>query len=72
MPESTRDSLKNAGNRIDDALEAAQGTNQDRDSTAAQGIKGVKASDNPKKPGSALFRAWERKRQAGTLLAQQD
>jgi hypothetical protein len=55
---------------IDDAIAAADGSNQERDSKEAQGIKGVKASDNPKKPGSALYRAWERKRQAGELQAQ--
>lgn len=56
--------------KIDAALEAAAGTTQERDSSAAQGVKGVKASDNPNKPGGALHRAWERKRKAGTLIAQ--
>ena len=55
---------------LDSAIDQASGTLQERDSAAAQGIKGVKASDNPNKPGSALYRAWERKRQAGTLQAQ--
>lgn len=58
--------------QIDDAVSAADGSNQERDSKAAQGIKGVKASDNPNKPGGALARAWERKRLAGELIAQQD
>lgn len=70
MADSTRDQLRNRGDAIDSAVEAAVATNQERDAKAAQGIKGVKASDNPNKPGSALHRAWERKRQAGTLQAQ--
>lgn len=70
MGDSTRDTLRNRGEAIDSAVDAASATNQERDSKAAQGIKGVTAADNPNKPGSALFRAWERKRQAGTLQAQ--
>ncbi len=56
---------------IDDAIAAAEGSNQERD-TPTVGIKGVLASDNPNKPGGALSRAWERKRKAGTLIAQQE
>ena len=52
---------------IDDAVAAAEGTQQDRDQQ-----QGVKASDNPYKEGKALHRAWERKRKAGELLEQQE
>ena len=72
MPESTADTIRNRGDAIDSIVDAADSTNQERDSKAAQGIKGVLASDNPNKPGSALHRAGERKRQAGTLIAQKD
>jgi len=65
MPDDTR-----RREALDSAIDQASGTLQERDAAAAQGIKGVKASDNPNKPGSALYRAWERKRQAGTLQAQ--
>ncbi len=60
------------GRDIDSAVEAAEGSNRDRDARAkqAEGIKGVKASDNPHKEGSTLAKLWERKRQAGTLQAQ--
>lgn len=56
--------------QIDNAVDSADSSNQERDATAQQGIKGVTADMNPEKPGSALNRAWERKRLAGTLIAQ--
>ena len=71
MP-TTSETLEGRGDAIDSIVDAADSTNQERDSKAAQGIKGVSASDNPNKPGSALHRAWERKRQAGKLIAQKD
>lgn len=69
---ATAEALARRQGTIDSAVEAAEGSNQERDSKEAQGIKGVTAADNPEKAGSALYRAWERKRQAGTLIAQKD
>ena len=60
------------GDYIDSAVDAASGTNDERDAKVTKGIKGVTADENPNKPGGALARAWERKRQAGTLIAQED
>jgi hypothetical protein len=71
MPDkSLTDKLRGRDQQIQDAVDAAQGTNQERDAAAAQGVKGVKASDNPHKPGSTLAKLWERKRQAGKLVSQ--
>lgn len=50
------------GRDIDSAVEAAEGTLQDRDTP---NLKRPKASDNPYPEGSYRAKVWERNRQDG-------
>lgn len=54
--------ITDRGAYIDSAVEAAEGSNQERDTP---NLKRPKASDNPYPKGSSRAKLWERKRQAG-------